>query len=225
MRNTRMKSNDLTGQRFGRLTALYWLPERKNKCFLWMCQCECGSMKAIPSTDLTLHRVKSCGCLWHRVKDITGEKRGHLTALRYTGQRDERGYALYEWRCDCGNVFIRSVAGTSNANNARICPECRKRIKSRHIALARSNREEDETTGLTKKYLLNLINGVPTGRNTSGVRGVHWHAGHQRWVATGRQNGKLVTLGEYEDIADAAEARREYVMKTYGNAARKLGIV
>ena len=71
----------------------------------------------------------------------------------------------------------------------------------------------------------NLINGVPTERNTSGVRGVYWHAGHQRWVATGRQNGKLITLGEFEDISEAAEARQEYVMKTYGDAARKLGIM
>ncbi len=220
-----MNTKDLTGQKFGMLTALYPLPERKSRCILWMCQCECGKQRAFPTTDLTRNRVKSCGCLWHPVKDITGQRRGHLTALRYTGKRDERGQAIYEWRCDCGNVFIRSVAGTSNANYARICPECLRKVKSKQISLVRSNREEDESTGLTPKYISNLINGVPTERNTSGVRGVYWHAGHQRWVATGRQNGKLITLGEFEDISEAAEARQEYVMKTYGDAARKLGIM
>lgn len=91
-----MKMNDLTNQRFELLTALYPIEERKDKCIQWMCRCECGAMKAIPSTDLTRHRVKSCGCLQRRIKDITGQKRGHLTALRYTGQRDENGRAIYE---------------------------------------------------------------------------------------------------------------------------------
>ena len=218
------KPKDLTGQKFGLLTALYRLPGRKNKCFLWMCQCECGNQRAFPTTDLTRHRVKSCGCLLHRVKDITGEKRGHLTALRYTGERDNNGYAIYEWRCDCGNVYTRSVFGTARNNAALLCPECQRKVKSNQINIARVNREEDETTGLTRKYLYNLINGIPTGRNTSGVRGVYWHAGHQRWVATGRQKKKLITLGEFEEIVDAAEARREYVMKTYGDAALKMGI-
>ena len=159
------------------------------------------------------------------MKDITGQRRGHLTALRYTGERDERGQAIYEWRCDCGNVFTRSVAGTNDKKRALLCPECQRRVKSRQINLVRSNREEDEATGLTSKYISNIINGVPTGRNTSGVRGVYWHAAHKKWVATGRHNGKLITLGEYEEIAEAAEARQEYVMKTYGDAARKMGIM
>lgn len=219
-----MKPNDLTGKKFDRLTALYPLSERRDSCVLWMCKCECGTMKAIPSTDLTRHRVKSCGCLLHRVKDITGEKRGHLTALRYTGERDERGSAIYEWRCDCGNVFTRSIAGTARSDSAWMCPECQRKVKSRQITLARVKREVEETTGLTKKYISNLINGVLTERNTSGVRGVYWHEGHQRWVATGRQDSQMVTLGEFEDISEAANARREHVLKVYGSIALKMGI-
>lgn len=34
----------------------------------------------------------------------------------------------------------------------------------------------------------------------------------------------MVTLGEYEDISEARDARREYVLKTYGSVALKLGI-
>lgn len=219
-----MKPNDLTGQRFDKLTALYPLDDRRNACVLWMCRCECGVMKAIPSTDLTRHRVKSCGCMQHRVKDISGERRGHLTALRYTGQRDVRGRAIYEWRCDCGNVFTRSITGTTRSDSACLCPECQKKARSRQITLARMKREVEETTGLTKQYLANLINGVPTQRNTSGIRGVYWHEGHQHWVATGRQGSRMVTLGEYEDISEAADARRKHVMKIYGNVALKLGI-
>lgn len=219
-----MKARDLTGQRFDRLTALYPLDGRRGSCVLWQCRCECGNVKAIPSVDLTGHRVRSCGCLQHRIKDIAGERRGHLTALRYTGERDDNGRAVYEWRCDCGNVFTRSIAGTARRNSALMCPECRRKVKARQITLARMKREIEKTTGLTKKYLENLINGALTERNTSGVRGVYWHEGHQRWVATGRVNNEMVTLGEFEDIADAGKARREHVIKTYGSAASELGI-
>jgi len=219
-----MKPYDLTGQTFDRLTALYPLPERRDSCVVWMCRCACGTMKAIPSTDLTRHRVKSCGCLMHRVKDITGEKRGHLTALRYTGERDEEGHAIYEWRCECGNVFKRSIAGTARSDSALLCPECQRRVKAQQITLARIKREVEETTGLTRKYLANLVNGVLTAHNTSGIRGVYWHEGHQRWIATGRVNNEMVTLGEFEDITEAREARQDYVMKTYGGVALKLGI-
>ena len=218
------RRNDLTGQKFDMLTALYPLPERKHNCILWQCSCECGNQKAIPSTDLTTHRVRSCGCLMHQVKDITGEHRGHLIALSYTGDRDEHGRAIYEWRCDCGNVFTRSVAGTARRDSALLCPDCQRKVKSRQIDRVRTNREEEETTGLTRKYISNLVNGVTTKRNTSGIRGVYWHEGHQRWVATEYINNKLVTLGEFENIDDAGRVRRDHVLKTYGSVVLKLGI-
>ena len=218
-----MKPNDLTGRRFDRLTALYPLEERRDNCVVWMCRCDCGAMKPIPSTDLTRRRVKSCGCLKHRFKDITGERRGHLTALRCTGQRDERGRALYEWRCDCGNVFVRPASGTAR-DSAVLCDACRRAMKASHINAVRENREVDDATGLTRRYLQNLVRGVLTGRNTSGVRGVYWHAGHKRWVVTGRRDGRLVTLGEFEELRDARELRERYVLDRYGLAAMKLGV-
>ena len=211
-----MKARDLSGQKFDMLTALYPLSERRDKCVLWMCQCECGAIKAIPSTDLTRHRVKSCGCLRHRVKDITGERRGRSTALSYTGKQDENGYAIYEWRCECGNVFTRSICGTTRFDSACLCPECRRKVKVRHINEARENRISVNDTGLTRKYIQNILSGVLTKKNQSGVRGVHWHCRHQRWVATGIENGNVIVLGEYIDLAEARQVRENYVQKKYG---------
>ena len=40
------KSVDLTGKRFGFLTALERVPERKNgQAFRWICKCDCGSVR------------------------------------------------------------------------------------------------------------------------------------------------------------------------------------
>lgn len=57
---------DLTGMRFGRLVVLYMDKEKSHDGIIyWVCQCDCGNIKSIRSTDLTRtnNSVKSCGCL------------------------------------------------------------------------------------------------------------------------------------------------------------------
>lgn len=54
---------DLTGQRFGRLVVLEHI--KRNDEYPnggWLCRCDCGTQKVIPSNPLTSGRVKSCGC-------------------------------------------------------------------------------------------------------------------------------------------------------------------
>ena len=68
----------------------------------------------------------------------------------------------------------------------------------------------------------NLLDGVPTARNTSGVRGVYWSNYHKRWIASGRRGNKLVILGSFEELGEASEVRKQFVERTYGDAARHL---
>ncbi|MBG9504002.1 hypothetical protein ABE47_31500 [Bacillus thuringiensis] len=56
------KTVNLTGKRFGRLTAVR-RDTSSNKTFLWVCQCDCGKEKIVRSYDLRDEKVKSCGCL------------------------------------------------------------------------------------------------------------------------------------------------------------------
>lgn len=58
-----MKEKDITGQRFGRLTALYrdgysngWQP-------MWVCRCDCGKEVRVDKGNLMRGRTRSCGCL------------------------------------------------------------------------------------------------------------------------------------------------------------------
>lgn len=59
-RNTRL---DLTGSRFGRLTAMENTGRTKNDCLLWKCQCDCGGTAIVRSGDLRAGVTNSCGCL------------------------------------------------------------------------------------------------------------------------------------------------------------------
>lgn len=44
---------DISGQRFGRLVALYPTEKRVQNSVVWMCQCDCGNQK-----EISLHRLR-----------------------------------------------------------------------------------------------------------------------------------------------------------------------
>lgn len=54
---------DLTGQRFGRLTAIKKDDTKKSRKAYWLCQCDCGNLKSVRSDSLQAGLIKSCGCL------------------------------------------------------------------------------------------------------------------------------------------------------------------
>ena len=54
---------DLTGQKFGRLTAVMTVGLDKQGKYIWRCQCECGGWKNVRSRGLVQGRCRSCGCL------------------------------------------------------------------------------------------------------------------------------------------------------------------
>jgi hypothetical protein len=54
---------DLSGKRFGRITALRVIGRAENRAVLWECYCDCGNQRSIPSTSLQSGNTTSCGCV------------------------------------------------------------------------------------------------------------------------------------------------------------------
>jgi len=63
MAEKKSRLRDLAQQRFGRLVALSVHPERRNKCVLWLCHCDCGQEALIRAAVLLSGATNSCGCL------------------------------------------------------------------------------------------------------------------------------------------------------------------
>lgn len=72
------KKLDLSGERFGKLTAICEASER-SKCrnVRWICKCDCGNIVTLSTGDLRSGHTKSCGCIrmpvkqeWHRLYRI-----------------------------------------------------------------------------------------------------------------------------------------------------------
>jgi hypothetical protein len=53
---------DITGQRFGRLTAIKRIGT-KQRSVLWLCECDCGNLFHAVARSLRSGNTKSCGCI------------------------------------------------------------------------------------------------------------------------------------------------------------------
>lgn len=53
---------DLTGKKFGKLTAIKPINE-KHKKTKWLCECDCGGQAIVQTSNLTNGHTQSCGCI------------------------------------------------------------------------------------------------------------------------------------------------------------------
>ena len=109
--------NDITGQRFGLLTAIRPTDQRKNRTVVWECACDCGNTAYVTLGHLKSGSTKSCGCLRQQGKNKTGlqpeilegMRFGRLTVVR-PAEEPEKDASVWECLCDCGNtVFAKDV--------------------------------------------------------------------------------------------------------------------
>lgn len=57
---------DLTGRRFGKLVVLEDSGERNHEAIMWLCKCDCGTIKKVNGTALKSEKIVSCGCIKSR---------------------------------------------------------------------------------------------------------------------------------------------------------------
>lgn len=65
---SKTNTKDLSGRKFGKLTALSKEGLSKRGCVLWKCVCECGNECFVDSGDLMSGNNLSCGCLCSRAE-------------------------------------------------------------------------------------------------------------------------------------------------------------
>lgn len=97
---------DLTGQRFGKLTAVSRiLGERRT---LWLCRCDCGKETHVRMESLVYwsrHSSRSCGC--GRGFDLIGRTFGCLTVIGpHPKQKGSKKIKGWQCQCSCGKTKI-----------------------------------------------------------------------------------------------------------------------
>lgn len=60
---------DLTGQKFGRLTAIKRISPHGTRKIKWLCKCDCGNKTEVYASYLTVGDTRSCGCLKRELEE------------------------------------------------------------------------------------------------------------------------------------------------------------
>lgn len=133
------QAKDLTGQRFGHLTALYRTENNKTQT-MWVCQCDCGEIKPMAAQYFTKAKDPSCGCqnkikASNRMKVYNetqrsiniGDRFGKLVVVDYEGLRKQasrdKNESWYICQCDCGGP-LKSIRGNDLATGGIISCGC-----------------------------------------------------------------------------------------------------
>lgn len=99
---------DVTGVRFGRLTALKIVGKERPSggSSVWLCRCDCGNETRVPRSKLSAGHTRSCGCLIdearrakakHRMIDTAEYQAWHKMRSRCKNPTDKR-YKYYGGR-------------------------------------------------------------------------------------------------------------------------------
>jgi len=100
--------NNLTGKRFGKLTAISPTDKRNHLgCIMWKTKCDCGGTKEAGSHELKQGHIKSCGCLIHELSNE--QKVTHAQARRNHQTREYRTWISIKSRC-----YTKSCTGYEN---------------------------------------------------------------------------------------------------------------
>ncbi|WP_304479866.1 hypothetical protein [uncultured Dubosiella sp.] len=189
-----MKSVDLSGKKFGKLTVIQKTDTKRKGSYLWLCQCECGQTILLESYKIRRELVKSCGCSrkGKNTKDLKGKKIGRLTVLK---RLEEKKGSCYLWlcQCDCGRTTEASYNDLVSGNT-RSCG-CLIHEKGRP---GLSYVDQTCIESLKSKALHK--------NNTSGYTGVQKQRG--KWVALISLKKHRYYLGTYERFEDAVFVRQ-----------------
>ncbi len=117
---------DLTGQRFGRLTVLEFVPNDKHHSY-WKCKCECGNTSIICISSLISGDTKSCGCLGDEQRKKNGKETGALNGKKNIAHNKSHRRIHNEWlgikkRCLNKNYLQYNLYG---GRGITICDEWR----------------------------------------------------------------------------------------------------
>lgn len=212
---------DLTGQRFGRLTVLnreenYIAPSGSTD-LRWKCQCDCGNIIIVNSSNLKYSKQQSCGC--------------------YANDHPHKAFFKNEYKVEGNIVHIKSsntgediLCDLDDWNRLKdyywavdkhgyVCSMIKGKLRKMHKMIMR-NTEYDTVDHINRNkldnrkenlryatYAINAQNRTLLSKNKYGCPGITKN--HNRYVVTIGINGEKHYIGNFKTVEEAIKARKE----------------
>lgn len=205
---------DMTGFKSERLTVLERAPNKGNTT-MWLCMCECGTLKAIPGTRIRDGSTKSCGCLQ---KEIV---KNRMTKHGFTGSRFYRIWQAMHTRCSNEKDKHFNIYG-GRGITVSSCWDDFVKFKSdmydsyiSHVQEFGESNTSIDRIDVNKGYSFENcrwstnLEQVRNRRSKTGYPGVQLASDKKTWIANIGINYKRIYLGSYKEIEDAIKARKE----------------
>lgn len=233
---------DLTGKKFGKLTVLSqnendYVSPCGRKAALWNCICECGNKCVKNGWYLTKGDTQSCGCIEneikakrgkemfekHNVYDLSGDY-----GIGYTEEHEEFWFDKedyekikdYYWSYDSNGYVASRDENRKTIKLHRIVMNAKETDIVDHVKHPPRKEHKFDNRKQNLRFVTlsqNSMNQHLRTNNTSGITGVSWHKGKQKWCASIGINRKQIALGSFAKFEDAVLARKNAEEKYFKN--------
>lgn len=223
------KGEDLTGQKFGRLTVLE-KDVNSLKRSRWICRCECGKIKYIYATLLKQGNTNSCGCLrrdlqrrpndYYFIDDIGVMKIKDKEILF-----DKEDFELiknYSWNIDKINEVKADINKQKYRIHQLIMGTKGTGLVVDHINRNRLDNRKSNLRICTQQQ--NMYNKTVKSNNLYGQSGVCWSKSAKKWESRLAFEKKTVARKLFNNYPDALEFRlmlQQIYFKDFSPMARK----
>lgn len=196
-----MRFIDLQGEKFNKLTAMYFT--RKNGRIYWVCKCDCGECVEVQASKLKSSQTKSCGCIQGKKKEYHGKSYTHEYRVwasikaRCTNPNNEhyknyggRGIKLEKSWADSFERFLSYVGARPTINHTIDRINTNKGYVVGNIRWA-TRLENQQNLRKSKFWIVGKkkYNSISEAATSEGVS----TSTIERWCNGGKNNGKTVS--------------------------------
>ena len=208
------KAADITGEKFGRLTAIENTGKRVSGGYIWSCQCDCGNFTEHPVGALNYGSAVSCGCL--RIDENTVHGMSGTPTWRSWDSMIERckNPKYSEWYSDvevCEEWKLPDGQGFLNFYN-----DMGERPEGMTLNRVNGAKLYSKETCEWATLSMQSFDQKRSKVNTSGRTGVYQVKETGRWVAQIKKNGVVTEVYRGDSFDEACDARTKAEIEYFG---------
>lgn len=205
---------DISGQRFGKLTAVKYVGSNKGWGAIWECVCDCGNTVNVKKGSLMTGGTKSCGCLNREQLltpkyDLAGNQFGFLKVIKQMKCSSKNNGT--NWLCLCENCGAEVIVSQHSLTQGQMSCGCVKSksevaitqfLKNNNINFSKQYQFDDlkSTKGYPLRFDFAIMN------DDSSLKMLIEYQGQQHFEATSHWGGEE----GYERRKEYDELKREY---------------